>query len=304
MTRTHIRLAGIAVLGGLLCGCGPGSVNADTGSTSAANPQLRASGSPQPMPGSAVGAARAIAARWAAAPALAFSAPIEIRSIDFTATVFNPGSPDGFTAFITTRRTTLVTSASAARIEASNGARPQFATPADHALWKAAGRPALGQAPAAGQTQIIPTGNYSFIPQGSTLTYRQATAMATEPHQLAASILDHLRPYSGAHPPASLEFKQLAYLIATAPLADAARAAAWRAVASLPGLRTCRTQSGQPGPRAITLCIDSADDETLVSVGLDTGAILTIADRLLRRSPVYPHVRAGTIIESSSFPQA
>jgi hypothetical protein len=205
------------------------------------------------------------------------------------------------TAFITTRRTILVTPASAAVIWASNAAQPRFATPTDHALWLAAGRPSLGQATTAGERQNVPVGQFSFLPQGSTLTYRQAATLPAEPAGLAAEILDHLRPYSGAQAPASLVFKQLAYLIASAPLTEQQRSAAWQAVALLPGLRFCQPRPGRAQARAITLCIGSAGDQTLVSVDLDTGAIRTIADRLLRPTPLYPHVGAGAIVGSSTF---
>jgi hypothetical protein len=110
-----------------------------------------------------------------------------------------------------------------------------------------------------------------------------------------------LRAYAGPHPPASLELKQLSYLIATVPLTGAARAATWQALASLPGLHTCQTRSDQARPRTIELCIDSTDDETLVSIDFDTGAIRAISDRLLRPSPMYPHVHVGTVIGSSTF---
>lgn len=295
-------LVSIAVTGVLLSGCGPGTATG-TGPTSAANPHLHGAAPRQPTPGSASGVARVIAARWAAtgAPRPALDTPIEYRTIDYTATVFSPGVPNGFTAFITTRRTIVVTPASAATIDAGNDAPPHFATPYDQALWQAAGRPSLGQAAAAGQTQTLPAGGFSFLPQGRTLTYRQAVALPAQPDRLAAAILDHLRPYAGPRPPASLELKQLAYLIATAALTNAARSAAWQTLASLPGLRTCQTRSGQARPRAVELCVDSADDETLVSVDLDTGAILTIADRLLRPSLMYPHVPAGTVVGSSTF---
>jgi hypothetical protein len=289
--------AGVAVL---LSGCGPGSAGA--GPASAANPLLHATG-PRLPPESAPAVARSIAVRWAAAraPAPRLNTAIEFRAINYTATVFNPGTSQGFTAFITTRQTTLVTPASAATIDGSNSAPPRFATPADQALWQAAGRPSLGQAPATGQRRIIPAGGYSFLPQGAILTYRQAAALPPKPGQLAAAILDHLRAYAGAHPPASLELKQLSYLIATAPLTGAARAAAWQAFAALPGLRTCQTRLGQIQPRTIELCIDSADDETLVSVDFERGAIRAITDRLLRPSPMYPHVHVGTVIGSSTF---
>lgn len=294
-------LVSIAVVGLLASGCGPGAATG-AGPTSVANPHLPRVGLRQPTPGSAADVARAIAADWAGASAHMRTNRIEYRTIDYTATVFSPGTPDGFTAFIITRRTILVTPASAALIHADNGARPRFATPTDQALWQAAGRPSLGQAATTGQTLTIPVGQFSFLPQGSTLTYRQATALPAEPARLVTVILDHLRSYAGTHPPASLVLKQLAYLIATAPLTDDGRSAAWQAVASLPGLRACQTRFGRAQPRAIYLCIASADDQILVSVDLDTGAVLAIADRLLRPTPLYPHVRVGTIVGSSTFP--
>jgi hypothetical protein len=302
VTSTRYMLAGIAVVGVLLCGCGPGPATIGAGPASTADPQLRGPAVPPP-PRSAVGVAQGIAARWSApsAPAFALNIPIEFRTVDYTATVFNAGRPEGFTAFITTRRTTLVTTASAATIVGSNGASPRFATPADQALWRAAGRPSLGQAPATAVTQTIPAGQYTFLPQGSNLTYRQAAALPADQDSLAAALADHLRAYAGPYPPASLELKQVAYLIATAPLTDGVRATAWRVMASLPGLRICQNQSGQAQPGAIGLCIDSAGDETLVVVNPGTGAIVTVADRLMQTSPAYPHVAAGTIVGSSTF---
>jgi hypothetical protein len=303
VTSTRAMLAGIAVVGALGCGCGCGSGPATIASTTgagpafAADPHLRGAG-PRPATGSAAGVARQIAARWSApgAPAVAIGTPIKFRTIDYNATVFNPGSPGGFTAFVTTRQTTAVTADSAATIDASNAAAPGFATAADRAQWQAAGRPALERAPDTGQTQTVPAGQFTFLPQGTNLTYQQVADLPTEPGRLAAVIADHLSSYAGPHPPASLELKQLAYLIATAPLTDAARSAAWQVVASLPGLGFC-----QSGPRTVQLCADDAGDQTLVSVDTDTGAIVTIADRLLRTSSAYPHVASGTVVGSSTF---
>jgi hypothetical protein len=296
-------LMSTGLVGALLCGCGVGPATIGAGPASTADPQLRATALQQPTPGSAVGVAQAIAARWSApgAPAPALNIPVEFRTLDYTATVFNPGSPEGFTAFITTWHTTLVTTASAATIVASNSASARFATPADQAMWRAAGRPSLGQAPAAGVTQTIPAGQYTFLPQGSNLTYRQATALPADRDSLAAVLAHHLSAYAGPHPPATLELKQVAYLIATAPLTDEVRAAAWHVMASLPGLRICQSPPGEVRLGTIELCISSAGDETLVNVSLDTGAIVTIADRLMQTSPAYPHVAGGTIVESSSF---
>jgi hypothetical protein len=297
------KLVSIAAVGALLCGCGAGPATIGAGPASTADPQLRGTALRQPAPGSAAGVAQAIAARWSApgAPALALNIPIEFWTIDYTATVFNPGNPQGFTAFITTRHLTLVTTASAATTVASNGASPRFATPADQAMWGAAGRPSLGQAPDAGVTQSIAAGQYTFLPQGSSLTYRQAEDLPADRDSLASVLAGHLSAYAGPHPPANLELKEVAYLIATAPLTTKVRAAAWQVMASLPGLRICHNPPRQVSSGTIWLCIGSAGDEALVNVNPDTGAIVTIADRLMQTSPAYPHVAGGTIVGSSTF---
>jgi hypothetical protein len=296
-------LVSAAVVGALLCGCGTGPASIGAGPAATADPGLHGSAGQQPPPGSAAGVAEQIAARWSApgVPPFTRNLPIEFRTLDYTATVFSPGSPEGFTAFITTRRTTVVTTTSAATIVASNGASVRFATPSDQARWQAAGRPSLGQAPATDVMQTIPAGQYTFVPQGRNLTYRQAAGLPAQRDSLAAVLGSHLSAYAGPHPAAGLELKEVAYLIATAPLTDKVRAAAWQVIASLPGLSICPDLPGQAGPGAIGLCIGSSGDEILVNVDPGTGAIVAIADRLTQTSPAYPHVAAGTIVESSTF---
>jgi len=296
-------LVSIVVVGALLSGCGPGPARIGAGPASAANPQLHETFLQQSVPGSALGVAQAIAAGWSApgAPAPALNIPIEFRTTDYTATVFNPGSPEGFTAFITTRRTTLVTTTSAATIVARNGAPARFGTPADQAMWRAAGRPSLGQAPPSGVTQTIPAGQYTFLPQGSNLTYRQAAALPADPDSLASVLAHHLSTYAGPYPSATLKLKQVAYLIATAPLANKVRAAAWQVMASLPGLRICPKPRGQVRSGTIRLCLDSAGDEIMVNINPYTGTIITIAEQLTQASVGYPHVTGGTIVDSSTF---
>jgi hypothetical protein len=162
-------------------------------------------------------------------------------------------------------------------------------------MWQATGRPSLGQAPATGVMQTIPAGQYTFVPQGRNLTYRQAAGLPAERDSLAAVLAGHLSAYACPHPPASLKLKEVAYLIAMV------RAAAWQVMASLPGLSICQDLPVQVDPGTIGVCIDSSGDETLVNVDPDTGAIITIPDRLMQPSPAYPHVAAGTIVGSSTF---
>jgi len=303
---TRALLIRIATSGMLLAGCGSGTavITAAPGiGAASANPPLPATGLRQPVPEGAPAVARALAARWAAARwhAPAAGAPIAFRVVAYSAIVFNPGTSGGFTAFLTTRRTVAVSPASAASIRVSNAGPPRFATPADRLLWEKADRPSLGQVPAVGQMQATAAGDYSFLPEGRSLTYRQAAALPDVPGRLTTVILTHLRAYAGRNPPASLTLRQMAFLIATAPLTKAARSAACQAVASLPGLRICQTWPSPLQPRHVQLCLASAGKETLLSIDLGTASILSISERLLRPSPLYPHVAGGTIVGSTTF---
>ncbi len=95
--------------------------------------------------------------------------------------------------------------------------------------------------------------------------------------------------------------KQLAYLIAVAPLSVAARSAAWHVVASLPGLRLCGTGTDLSGRRGEGLCVDAAGQETEILVNKTTGWVLAIEERLKRPSPDYPTVSGGSLILSFTF---
>jgi hypothetical protein len=300
--RLRTVLAVTATVGALLAGCGRSAATIGAHPTSAADPRLAGLSTRSLPTGSAPTFARAIATGWAAAgvPATVPDASIQYASVDYSATVFDPGVPSGFTAFITLHRTIVVTPTSAATIETTNEAPPHFATPTDEALWVGDNRPDLGQAPAGGQRLTFPPGRFSFLPQGSTMTYQQAAALPGDPGRLAAAVTDHLRSYAGAHPPADLLLKHLAYLIATAPLTNATRSAAWQALAALPGLRFCGTQPDR-APSDVGLCVNSSTDATEIAVSTSTGAIVNIVDRLLRPSLAYPHVVVGTAITSSTF---
>jgi hypothetical protein len=299
---TIARVAGIGVLLSVSA-CGTGPVRAVTGAMPvyAANPALPGAGLPRSSPRQASAFSRAIAARWASAtsPSPARNRPVEYRMAGVSAGVYDPGSAYGFTTFITTRRTIVVTSDSAARIEASNAAPPRFATPRDQALWQQAGRPPLGQAP--GNTQTIPAGRFTFLQQGLPLTYRQAAALPADPAGLAAILRAHLRTHADPLPPASQQLTQLANLLATAPLTNPVRSAAWTVIASLPGLNICQKQPDPTRPDTIELCIDTGQTGIHVGVDARSGAIVSIAEILLRPSQLYPHVPPGTMVGTTTF---
>jgi hypothetical protein len=225
--------------------------------------------------------------------------PVRYRTIEYSAAVGNVGIPAAFTAFVTVSRTITVQASSAASITTTDNGVLTFTTTSDRDRWIAAGRPALE--PVSGQTVLVPPGQFSFIPQGSTLTYQQAAALPETADALSAQALSHLGPYAGPAPPATLVLRLLGYLIAVAPLTAATRSAAWRVVALLPGLRLCGSGTDLSGRRGFGLCVDAEGEETEVLVGTPAGSVLAVEERLLRQSTAYPTVPAGSLIASTTF---
>src|SRR5215469_10338518 len=208
--------------------------------------------------GSARSLAQSIAERVAAgAGATAGQAgqAVRYRAVQYSSVISNAGTSEAFTAFVTSTRSITVWPTSAARIRTGVDGPPRFPSAAARGRWQAAGRPPLTGG--AGTTVSLPRGTYSFLAQGSTLTYQQAASLPASPTALAAQVAAHLRAYAGPDPAAGLVLKQLAYLIATAPLSAAARSAAWRAIAALPGLRRCGRGADLVARHGLALCANT-----------------------------------------------
>jgi hypothetical protein len=278
-------VAALAIIGvsAAIAGCGSGV---------AAQPSDR---------GSARTFVDSIADRVAAAGATADvpGTPVRYHTIEYSTAVGNPGTWDAFTAFVTVSRTIAVQTSSAASITTTDNGVLTFMTPADRDRWVAAGRPALE--PVSGQTVIIPPGQFSFIPQGSTLTYQQAVALPGTADALSAQVLSYVRPYAGPAPLGTLVLRLLGYLIAVAPLTAAARSAAWHVAASLPGLRLCGSGTDLSERRGVGLCVDAQGEETEVLVNTQADSVLAVEERLLRQSLAYPTVPTGSLIASTTF---
>jgi hypothetical protein len=224
--------------------------------------------------------------------------PVRLRMMEYSAAITNAGMPGAFTGFVTITRTFVVQPSSAAIVDTRVDGPMTFPTPTDQQLWVAAGSPTL--TPANGRTALA-AGEFSFIRQGSRLTYQQAVALPETPAGLAAQILDHLRSQPGNNPPASRELRQLGYLIATAPLSTPARSAAWHVLASITGLRRCGSGADLAGRHGEGLCADSQGEEVEVLIDVHTGLVLAVEERLLKESPMYPDVAAGSLVGSTTF---
>ena len=284
-----------AVIGSaVIAGCG----------FAATHPRLPAAATelnPQPAGRFADSIAMRAAGAGADRPMGAAGLPVRYRTIEYSAEIFNAGLPGSFTAFVRVSRTKTIQPSSAASIDTFAEGAPGFTSAADRARWQAAGSPSLAPAPPGGQVMSVPAGQFSFIPQGSTLTYQQARALPGSSQGFSAQLLSHLRAFAGPHPLPNLVLTQLAYLIAAAPVTPAALAAAWRMVATLPGLHRCGNGTDLAGRPGQGLCIASGGEETEVLVSPGTGSVLAVEDRLLQPSRMYPMVADGSMVSSATF---
>ncbi|HEY3907950.1 MAG TPA: hypothetical protein VGM14_28860 [Streptosporangiaceae bacterium] len=226
---------------------------------------------------------------------------LRYRSIEYSTEVFNAGSPEAFTAFITISRTVTVYPTSAASISTAQAHPPTFATPSGRERWMAAGSPALGSGGSNNITSLTP-GQFSFVLQGTRLSYQQASNLSGTPSEFSTQLLSHLRPAArGPDPPATLVLKQLGYLVAVAPLSVAAQSAAWHMVGALPGLEMCGAGTDLSGRHGVGLCVDADGEQTEILVNKHTGSVLAIEVRLQRPSAAYPTVSSGSLILSITF---
>lgn len=223
---------------------------------------------------------------------------VEFREVEYHAMVYNPGSDQAFTAFVTSTRVVRVHPSSAARVDIIDSAAAGFATPAERTRWLAAGAPTLAGAPAAGQVMSVPPGQFSFVPQGRVLTYQEVTVLPGTPQGVTSVVRAHSGTANGSDPPATLMLKQLGFLLGIAPLPPATRSAVWNAIALLPGIRSCGGGVDLAGRRGEGLCVDAAGYETEVLVDRAAHAVLAVEQRLLRPSVMYPAVPPGDLIES------
>jgi hypothetical protein len=149
--------------------------------------------------------------------------------------------------------------------------------------------------------QASRAGQFSFMPQGTTFTYGQAANMPVRPAAVIAVVRAHLRPYAGPHAPSELVLKQLGFLLATAPLSRKARKATWMTLAGLPGARLCGAGSDVLGRHGEGICASVAAEEIEVLVRPSTAQVLAVMQRLLRPTPLFPNMRAGTVVDSDNF---
>jgi hypothetical protein len=298
---------------GIMAAVVVGAVIMAAGCGSAATPSS-AGRSPTPQPSSheewKFSSARALAeliAGRAVGPGRAENGPagpVQFRDIEYYADVWAPRTTHAFTAFATVARDITVQPSSAATVNVFGDKPPAFQAAGERERWEAAGRPALEYPPSSGEQFSVPAGSYSFLPQGGLLTYGQVRSAAPSPESLDRLLLARLRGFDGVHPPVTVIFKDLGFMLATAPLKESVRSAGWVALARVQGLQLCGTGKDGLGRIGEWLCVKTGGEETGVLVDTRAFSVLAIEDRITKPSAFYPGVPAGDIIGLDTFKAA
>jgi hypothetical protein len=296
-------VASILICAGMLLSACGGTVASGAASASS---HAREAGEPRNnrnSPGSVARLLRSIAERAESHdPAQGAShGPLTFRDTEYYTSIIAVKPSLAYVYFTTVRRDVTVTRSSAARIKVTTVQPPRFASSADRVHWQAAGSPPLPVAGPEGHVIALGPGEFTFMPQGASLTYADVRSFPGSPRAVRGDVMAHLRAYAGSHPPAELVLRQFGFLLAAAPLAKGARAATWRALASIGGLHMCRPGTDLLGREGQGICAETGQDSTKILVNSETATVLEVEERILKPSRLYPGLTAGTLIESDAF---
>jgi len=227
--------------------------------------------------------------RFVSAPSV-----VRFRQVEYRAVVYNMGTERPFALFGTTTRTVRFTRTSGATVVDSESPL-RFASAGAVAAWRASGAPRLPLHESHHRRYDVPAGEYSFAARGESFTYADIRRLDGSP-ATARAVRARLGPSSGA-----ANARQYAFLVSSAPLRPAARAALVRAMAAVPGMHLCGERddvADRHGRRAV--CVgDGLRDYKFV---FDARARLrAIEERLVAPSPTLPTVPPGAVVQRDAF---
>lgn len=229
---------------------------------------------------------------------------VSFSDVEYELIVVNPGSPDAFVASQTIAEEVRVLRDSSAIMRRTVLTSPRFVSEVDRLHWQAAGRrPFASSTDRAGESfrTTFPPGAFSFTPHGRPVTFRQAYALPGNVRALTQQLRRLLGAPTNSTPPATLSLWQYGFLLATAPLTPAGRAAILEAIGGLPGLYECDRLFGTHRPRGDAFCVDGNPTTTEILLNPESGVAVLACERLDDRTPLYPNLPVGSLVNSVTF---
>lgn len=299
-----IALLGSAIVG-VAAGCGSSSTPASP--PLGYRPPLRVS--PRalaPAPGSALAARKKLRGmiRTLKPPLARRDRAVHFGYAVFRVILVNPGSPAGFALSQTLDDEFRVMPDSSATIDERVLTSPRFVSNADRRKWESTGkRPYASTANHAGASrrEELPRGGWSFTPQGRKLTFARVRHLPAARSPLTQELAHLLGAHGQLQPPAALSLQQYAFLLATAPVTRAVRVTLLNSMSSLPGIYLCGGVFPAHDPHYEALCVNGHPLSTEILLNSHTGVVALVCQRLDDRTPLFPNLTIGSLIDSYTF---
>lgn len=189
------------------------------------------------------------------------------------------------------------------RLQAMPVGAPSFLSAADRRAWQRAGRPALGrrQASLLRRELSVHRRGHPFHVGPRLLSFTELHALPTAPTKLRAVLAHYAREYHASRAlAASNEFVFATQIIRGTPASPALRAASFRVLASLPGVRAEGTLRDHAGRSGTAVSIRWADLRRVLI--FDPASAQLLEERFITLppsaswTPSYPKLAAGTTI--------
>ena len=225
---------------------------------------------------------------------------VRFTDIDYHAIVANSGSRVAFTMFATTASRFVIRPDSSGTVTESVTKTARFASPVDRTHWIAAGAFPVPQSTLQSASAAIPAGAYSFTPQGAPFTFADATDVRPSAATIHAQVAARMPARSAVNQAFTL-LRQYAFLLGTAPLRRAVVAAVLRAIGQVPGIRSCGETTDVVGRLGESVCVTGQPTSLQVVLDPKSGRTLAVIERVAQRSPYYPDVPVGAVVQADTF---
>jgi hypothetical protein len=229
--------------------------------------------------------------------------PAVFQEVNYTAAIYNVGERWPFVVFDEQTGTVEVGPMSLAHERIIVAEPSLFASKQARANWRANGSPGVLLSPSDPPREgDVP--HFSFLGQGVPLGYEEARNLSSDPQTLEQEVARHVSPRSPRRPSARRMLEAYGLLLGRAPLTPGVRNAMYVDTRHVAGARGCGEDTDLLGRRGPGVCVKGEGMTVELLLDRRTRAVLAVEQRLAARSPLYPGLRPGTLVESRMIVRA